>query len=251
LFADVAGYTTLSERYNPEQLRELMHQYFEATFTPIRQNGGLVVGLAGDSFLAVWKSAVQDREVRHRACSAALDIADAVSRFNQSLPETRLPIRIAIHCGEMFLGNIGAGVHYEYGVTGDTVNTAARMDGLNKFLGTQILVSEEVIQGVEGFLTREAGTFLLKGKTHPVVAHQLKCVVKECSEAQQRAFAVFARGLRAFRTGSWLEAREKFQQCIDLLGDDPLSRHFISLCNSYENHAPAATWTGVIAMEEK
>jgi adenylate cyclase len=251
LFSDAAGYTTFSEKYKPLQLREVMHEYFEATFAPIRQNGGLVVGLAGDSILAVWKATAPEPQLRKQACMAALGVAKAVSQFNQSFTDVKLPVRIAVHCGEMFLGNIGAGEHYEYGVTGDTVNTASRMDGLNKFLGTQILVSAEVIDGLDGFLTREAGSFLLKGKSHPIVVHELKCSMEESKEAQKQACAVFEQGLRAFRAQSWREAQERFDHCISILGDDPLSRHLASLCTEYAAHPPGGSWAGVIALEEK
>ena len=251
LFSDAAGYTTFSEKYKPQQLREVMHQYFEATFAPIRQNGGLVVGLAGDSILAVWKAAAPEPQLRKQACLAALGVAKAVTQFNQSFTDVKLPVRIALHSGEMFLGNIGAGEHYEYGVTGDTVNTASRMDGLNKFLGTQILISEDVIRGLEGFLTREAGTFLLKGKSQPVIVYELKCSMEECEETQERACAVFAQALRAFRARSWREANEHFAHCIDLLGEDPLSRFFLNLCSQYARNPPESSWAGIIAMEEK
>jgi adenylate cyclase len=251
LFSDAAGYTSFSEKYSPQQLREVMHQYFEATFAPIRQNGGLVVGLAGDSILAVWKAAAPEPQLRKQACMAALGVAKAVIQFNQSFTDAKLPVRIALHSGEMFLGNIGAGEHYEYGVTGDTVNTASRMDGLNKFLGTQILVSEDVIRGLDGLLTREAGSFLLKGKSHPVTVYELKCSMEECEETQKRACAVFAQALRAFRARSWREAKENFAHCIDLLGEDPLSRFFLNLCSEYARHPPESSWAGTIAMEEK
>jgi adenylate cyclase len=70
-----------------------------------------------------------------------------------------LPTRVGVHSGQIFLGNIGAGDHYEYGPTGDTVNTATRMDGLNKHLGTEVLVSEESVAQVDGLAAREVGKF--------------------------------------------------------------------------------------------
>jgi adenylate cyclase len=250
LFSDAAGYTAFSEKFNPRQLREVMHEYFEATFAPIRQNGGLVVGLAGDSILAVWKATAPESQLRKQACMAALGVAKAVSQFNQSFTDVKLPVRIAVHCGEMFLGNIGAGEHYEYGVTGDTVNTASRMDGLNKFLGTQMLVSEDVIHDLDGLLTREAGSFLLKGKSHPVVVHELKGLITESEEKARQACAVFGEGLAAFKSRSWREAKEKFEHCIGILGDDPLAQFYLKLCGDYAKDR-SESWDGVIAMEEK
>ena len=251
LFADAAGYTPFSERFEPRELREVMHQYFEATFAPIHQNGGLVVDLKGDSILAIWKAAQPEMTLRQRACDAALGLAKAVREFNQRLETLQLPTRIGLHAGEIFLGNIGAGEHYEYGVTGDTVNTASRMDGLNKYLGTQILVSAEVIHELNGFLAREAGSFLLKGKTQPVVVYELLCRLEEAKEKQKQASAIFTDALVAFRQRSWGEAKENFHRCLELLGQDGLSQYYLKLCKEYLKHPPDGAWNGVIQMEEK
>ena len=67
-------------------------------------------------------------------------------RFNGTVENLDLPTRVGVHSGKIFIGNIGAGDHYEYGPTGDTVNTASRMDGLNKYLGTEVLASDEAIE---------------------------------------------------------------------------------------------------------
>ena len=123
LFTDLAGYTTLSEKMSPQELSDFMHKYFAAIFEPVKQHGGRVVHLAGDSILAIWKAAQAEAGLRRQACLAALDVAKAVHRFNESFENLNLPTRIGVHSGQIFLGNIGAGDHYEYGPTGDTVNT--------------------------------------------------------------------------------------------------------------------------------
>ncbi len=154
LFADVAGYTPVSESMTPRDLSELMHKYLEAAFEQIHKQGGLVVELKGDSILAIWKGSLGELAFRQKACEGALDMAEAVRRFNQSTDAAiKLPTRISLHAGPIFLGTIGAGTHYEYGVTGDTVTTAARLDGLNKYLGTNILVSDEVMRDLDKFLS--------------------------------------------------------------------------------------------------
>jgi adenylate cyclase len=228
-----------------------MHEYFEATFAPIHKNGGFVVDLKGDSILAIWKAAKPEARIRQQACDAALGLARAVDEFNQRLATLKLPTRIGLHAGELLLGNIGAGEHYEYGVTGDTVNTASRMDGLNKYLGTQILVSAEVISELKGFLTREAGGFLLKGKAHPIVVHELLCRLEDSDEKQKQACAIFADALAMFRQREWAEANKKFHRCIELIATDNLAYFYLRLCNEYLKHPPEESWAGVIAMEEK
>ena len=210
LFADIAGYTPVSEALTPRELSDLMHRYLEATFAPIHQRGGLVIDLKGDSILAIWKGSSDDLLLRRNACEAALEVADAVRRFNESNNAVQLPTRVSVHAGEIFLGSIGAGAHYEYGVTGDTVTTASRLDGLNKYLGTNVLVSAEVIRDLNEFLAREVGTFLLKGKTQPVVAYELICRAADCADRQKAACATFAEARQAFERRHWDDANEKF-----------------------------------------
>ena len=251
LFADIAGYTNLSETMEPKELNDFMHKYFEATFEPIKQHGGLVVDMEGDSILAIWKAARPDPMLRKQACLAALGIANAVYRFNRSFKTLDLSTRIGVHAGQIFLGNIGAGDHYKYGPTGDTVNTASRMEGLNKYLGTGILISEDVIHGLDGFLNREVGRFRLKGKAHTVVIHELICRLEECEERRKKSCAVFAEGLRAFRQQSWDEAEDKFRQSIETLGADKLSCFYLNLCRQYKANPPEEPWEGVIPMEDK
>jgi adenylate cyclase len=251
LFADIAGYTDLSEKMEPQELSEFMHKYFEATFAPIRENGGRVVGLEGDSILALWKGVRPNPVLRKQACLAALGITKAVRQFNDSIKTIDLSTRISVHAGQIYLGNVGAGDHYKYGPTGDTVNTASRMDGLNKYLGTRILVSEEVLHEVDGFLTREAGRFKLKGKTHAVGVHELVCPLNECEERQKKACAIFVEALQVFKRRSWDEAQGKFRCCSETLGEDRLSSFYLTLCAHYKKNPPEEPWEGVIPMEEK
>jgi len=251
LFTDCAGYTTVSERMPPHELNDFMHKYFAAIFEPIKQNAGRVVDLEGDAVLAVWRGAQADTAMREQACAAALGIARAVRRFNDSLENFKLPTRIAVHAGEIFFGNVGTPDHYKYGVMGDTVNTASRLDGLNKYLGTEILVSDEVIRDVEGFLTREAGTFLFKGKAQRIRVHELLSRADDAPEMQRSACAIFAEGLSAFRCRSWPQAREKFEQSAALLDGDPLSGFYLALFERYKSYPPKEPWEGVVELEEK
>jgi adenylate cyclase len=251
LLTDAAGFTTLSEKMGVQELNTLIGKYHRAIFEPVKQNGGRVIDLAGDSVLAIWKAARPDAQLRQQACHAALDVAKAVRQFSQSFEAVKLPTRVAIHVGQIFLGNVGTEEDYRYGAQGDAINTASRMDGLNKYLGTEILVSEEVINGLDGFLTREAGRFLLKGKAHPIVVHELLCRMEECEEKQTGACAVFAQALRDFRQRSWDEAENKFQQSIETLRTDKLARFYLDLCEQYKKIPPQDGWEGIIPMEDK
>jgi adenylate cyclase len=250
LSTDAEQYTSLSETMAPEELGSFMQKYYEAAFNPIRSHGGIISDIKGDSILALWVANRPEATLRYKACLAALGIESAISQFKQDSHTAQLPTRIGLHSGNILLGSIGAMDHYEYRPVGDIVNTATRMEGLNKRLGTRILVSEEVINQLGGLLTREMGTFLLAGKSKPVVVHELLCREGDCPEQQRKICKIFAEALHAFRERSWDGAIEKFMTCIKH-GDDGPSRFYLGLCEHYKNNPPGESWDGVIRMGKK
>ena len=125
-----------------------MNRYYAVLFEPVKRHGGLVQDVVGDSMLAIWATTEPDASLRNRACLAALDIAAAVDRFNADSGRLALPTRIGLHSGRLLLGSVGAMDHYEYRAVGDIVNTATRLEGLNKHLGTRMLVSADVLEGL-------------------------------------------------------------------------------------------------------
>jgi adenylate cyclase len=250
LSTDAEQYTALSETMGPEELGRFMNKYYESIFTPIRQYGGMVSDIKGDSILALWVANRPESTLRYRACLAALNIESEINRFKQDPHTAQLPTRIGLHSGDILLGSVGAIDHYEYRPVGDIVNTATRMEGLNKYLGTRILVSEEVINQLGGLLTRKLGEFILAGKSKSVVVHELICQKGECSEKQRNICAAFAEALDAFRRQSWDEATEKFLQSVKY-GDDGPSRFYLGLCEHYKNNPPGKSWDGVVRMAKK
>jgi adenylate cyclase len=252
LFTDAGDYTALSEKMTPKELSDFLGRYFEALFQPVRKHDGLIVDLKGDSILAIWKGPADDPALRKKACLAALEMSESVARFNQSVAPYSLPTRIGLHAGELTIGAVGAMDHYEYRPTGDVVNTASRVEGFNKYVGTQIAVSDEVIQGLDGLLTRQLGAFRLKGKGKPLGLHELVNRSEQVEQAQREACAIFADGLTAFRNRAWGQARASFQQCIDFTGKDGPSQFYLTLCDQYLKTPPSEEpWDAVVTLEKK
>ena len=245
LYTDAAQYTTLSESMPLEELSALMDQYYEAVFRPLKKYGGQVIDIKGDSILAVWKAKEPDAALRRQACLAALDIAKTASE------ELKLPTRIGLHYGRIYMGSKGFGDHYEYRPFGDTVNTASRIEGLNKHLGTQILASEEVLEQLEGFLTRDLGKIRPAGKSRPIAVHELMCRIEECEEEQERLLEGFARALKAFKKQLWNDAMKIFEESMHLFGHDGPSKFYLNRIAHYKANPPEKTWDGVIDLDEK
>ncbi|OGP89253.1 MAG: hypothetical protein A2156_07205 [Deltaproteobacteria bacterium RBG_16_48_10] len=251
LLTDAEHYTSLSETLDPKELGSFMNRYYETIFRPIKQRGGIVANVIGDSVLAIWIASHPDTPLRKEACQAALDISRALHQFNQSSGTLQLPTRIGLHSGYILLGHMGAMDHYEYRPVGDIVNTATRIEGLNKYLGTRILVSEEVIHQLDAFLTREVGTFLLAGKSKPLAIHGIIGPKEHSSEEQRQACMIFKEALTAFRRQSWEEAIEKFYRSTECFGQDGPSSFYLQLCAEYKKNPPGTAWDGVVHMNKK
>jgi len=250
LATDAEQYTTLAEQLEPAQLHDLMNRYYETLFSPIRQAGGVISDVVGDAALAIWTSAKPDKHQRQQACQAALDIQHAVDQLNQTHTAHALPTRLGLHFGEVVMGHVGAVDHYEYRAVGDIVNTASRIEGLNKQLGTRIIVSAQVLDDLDDFITRELGRFLLKGKRQPLTLYELVDRKTEHHDDVKNNFVVFQTALHAFQTQNWQAAADSFKQFILAYGEDGPSRYYLSLIQQYSTHTPPE-WDGVIELSQK
>jgi adenylate cyclase len=251
LATDAEQYTQLSEQLAPGALRELMNRYYAVIFEPVRQGGGIVSDVVGDAMLAIWAAKAPEPQFRERACQAALAIVAAVDAFNRGPDKARLPTRVGIHCGEVVIGHVGALNHFEYRAVGDIVNTATRIEGLNKRLGTRILASASVLRGLDGFVSRPLGRFLLAGKSKSLELHEL-VGLGSATDAEQTAFlAQFAATLRAFHARRWSEAAEGFQACLTEQPQDGPSQYYLHLCHVYDTNPPNPDWDGTLRMDIK
>lgn len=250
LATDAACYTSLAETLQPAALSVLMNDYYQILFKPVRERQGIISDVVGDAMLAIWPSPQPDTSACAKALAAALDIQTAVGEFCRQADRPPLPTRIGLHCGDMVLGNIGALDHFEYRAVGDIVNTANRIQSLNKTLGTSVLVSADTLAGVRGFVTRPLGAFLLAGKSQSVVVHELIGRDGDVAAAQRDFIARFAQALHHFGLGQWGEARAAFARLRQEAPDDGPSRYFAARCEQYLL-SPPDDWRGVLTVEHK
>ena len=251
LLTDAEQYTRLSEQLTPEELSRFMNAYYSVIFGPVREQGGTVSDVVGDSMLALWSADNPDASLSDKACRAALQIARAVERFNRMSEFSKLPTRIGMHSGSLILGNIGAGDHFEYRPVGEVVNTASRIEGLNKFLNTRILVSKEVIEQVNGFFFRGLGNFLFVGKSNPVTIFELICLADEADVAQKGFVTLFSKALAAFQGRGWKHAAQLFEQVLQQRRKDGPSIFFKQLCERYAADPPGNGWDGSVVIDRK
>lgn len=225
LATDAGQYTSLAEKMKPMELGELMNEYYTSLFPAVRCNGGWVSDVTGDAMMAVWSVPAEHNDIRVGALRAALDIRQAVETFQDSR-QVLLPVRMGLHCGEMRVGFVGGKEHGAYRAVGDTVNTAARLEGLNKLLGTRILVSEPLIRGLAGFVTRPMGSFMLAGKSRPVAVHELIAPLGEAAPECLAMIARFSEALALFQAAQWQAAATAFEALAQQYPDDGPTRFY-------------------------
>jgi adenylate cyclase len=236
----------------PRELKMRLNHYFEFLFQPIRERGGTISDIVGDSMLAFWENNPCPVRTRVQACHAAMDIQRQIGAAGGvDYESNKLPTRIGLHAGEIFIGNVGAGDHFEYRAVGDTVNTASRIEGLNKHLGTRVLLSAEVANILEGVNLRRVGNFRLKGKNDPLEIFELVCDRHECGKKILRLRGYFQEGLRQYEAGRWHEARLKFRSILDKHGEDGPTLFYLQLCEHYFRHGGPDPWDGVHVLKEK
>jgi adenylate cyclase len=251
LATDGEQYTRLAETLTPDELGTLMNDYYEVLFAEVEASGGVVTDVVGDSMMAIWAAATPNSAMRSRACHGALAIAAAVARFNQGVGRPPLPTRIGLHSGPIRLGNIGGAKHVQFRAVGDIVNTASRIEGLNKLLGTRILVSADTLADVTGLVTRELGTFLLAGKSTPLVIHELLGVAGFVAVTVLDRNQRFQAALATFRAGDWGNAGKLFGTLLGERPDEGPVQFYVALCARYLEQGPDTFEDGVVRIATK
>ena len=233
LATDAGQYTTLSESLDPMTLADLMNKYYAVMFPLVNRHNGMVSDVIGDAMMALWAFSGNEESPQQAACLTAIEIMTEVDNFNRN-QEHNLATRIGLHYGSMRLGNVGAKEHYEYRAVGDVINTATRIEGLNKLLGTQALASAEVIQGLSGIFTREVGNFILKGKTRHVCIYELIGLQQNITEPWPSLVTAFSNALKLFQNHQWQEALEDFLNIRKNYPEDAPTDFYINYLKSHQ-----------------
>ena len=175
LFVDIRGFTTLSEALEPEQVVEMLNEYLALTTESIFKNGGTLDKFIGDATMAVFNAPFDLPDYEAKAVQAALDIVHGAAKVNERIKEKigrEVAFGVGVNCGKAVVGNIGCETRMDYTAIGDTVNTAARLEG--KALGGQVVISENLRKRLEGRIeTQPLGEMALKGKAEPLPVHSV------------------------------------------------------------------------------
>ncbi len=175
LFTDLAGFTPLTEKLPPEELVSLINEYLEKTCAIVTRHGGMVACVVGDALHVIFNAPVRQDDHAQRAIEAAIELDAFCREFEAQKASQGVQLgvtRIGINTGVTVIGNFGGEARMEYTAMGDAINTAARLEGANKYLGTRICVSETTVAQVRGIKFRPIGNLILEGKTDSTMIYE-------------------------------------------------------------------------------
>jgi adenylate cyclase len=245
LFTDLAGFTDMSEKMEPEEVVAILNRYTTKMTKIIFKYQGTLDKFIGDSVMAFWGAPVQDEHQAEHACQAALEMQRTMHFFS-TIPDAlawKLSMRVGINTGTMMAGNMGSDDRFDFTVIGDHVNIASRLEGLNKVYGTRIIISEFTHKEVgQKFATKRLDSVRVKGKARPIVIYEL------LDEDRTPHMDVFEEGLDLYQAGQFKEARERFSTAVKLHPGDHVSHLFIQRCDSLLA-SPPEYWDGVWALQ--
>nr|CRH07005.1 putative Adenylate/guanylate cyclase [Candidatus Magnetococcus massalia] len=254
MFTDIADFTPLSEGLPPQELLNRMSSYFKEIGTAIRQQGGTIDKFMGDAVMSFWNAPRTDKQHARHACLAALTAANLSEQINQKWHAQGWSImytRFGLHTGEVVVGNVGSLDRINYTAIGSSVNLAARLEGLNKFYGTQILASESVLNEVgDSFLFRSVDVVVPKGASVPVRIYSLLGTVDDSLpltyiyEDEQQWVAKWEQAYTAYRHRHWDEALEAFEVLAADRPDDKLCEIYVERVSRFKAAPPPEDWSG-------
>ncbi len=248
LFSDLVGFTSMSERLDPEALVAILNTYFEQATGVLTQHGATLDKFIGDAIMCFWNAPLPQEDHAARACLTALDLVALVDRLASDFEAKGLPrldCRIGINTGPGVAGNIGSSAAQDYTVIGDMVNLASRLEGACKVYGTRTLVSEDTLAAAGGaVLARELDLLRVKGKQRPVRVFEL---VGPAGTPPPPHVTRFAQGLAHYRARRFAKARAAFAASPE----DKPSQRFTERCEALLLAPPPDDWDGVFTLDNK
>jgi len=254
-FSDLANFTTLSERFEPERIVSLLNEYFTEMSQVILDSQGVIDKYQGDGIMAFWGAPISLEDHAARACLAALECQVRMNKINESLGREGIPplsMRIGLHSGDAVVGNMGSAQRFDYTIIGDNVNLASRLEGVNKQFGTKVIISETTtLHAGDRIEARELDLIAVKGKEKPIRIYELLGEKGTLTEERKKWKLLYEEALRSYWAKNFAGARRLFAQVLEINPEDHPAAVLLKRCEDLQDNAPAADWDGVFRFKQK
>ena len=258
LFSDLVGFTTLSEKADPEALVAQLNEYLSQMTSVVFSTGGTLDKFIGDAIMAVWGNvrSLGTAQDAKNCARAALGMRRELRELNQKWRDQGrmgLGMGIGINQGEVIVGNIGSQERMDPTVIGDSVNLASRLEGLTRIYGVDILVGASAAELVrDEFYLRSVARVQVKGKSQPVDVFTLIGARNEEVDPQLlKWLESYEEGFDKFRTRDFIQAKILFSRFLEFYPDDLLAKMYLDRALEYEQAPPGEAWEAVEVFKKK
>ena len=225
VFTDLAGFTRMMESGDPARAVALLNDYLDAMLAIVFKHEGTLDRIVGDAVAVLFSAPVQQADYRQRALNCALEMDTFASAYAARLQASGMPwghTRIGVHSGEVIVGNFGGKTLFDYRALGDPINTASRLESVNKHLGTRVCVSQAILEGCPDVPARRVGQLVLKGKTQPLLVYEPVATTNAAICAAPADYDAAMRLLQPGETHQPKLALEAFEALAERHPHDPL-----------------------------
>lgn len=254
-FSDIAGFSGISEKLEPEELVTLLNEYLSEMCTIIGKHQGTIDKFEGDAIIAFWGAPIEAEEHAILACRACLEMQEKLILMREKWKKEgkhELFVRMGLNSGPMIVGNMGSKTRMDYTIMGDSVNLASRLEGVNKFYGTNMMISEFTWKLVKDeFEARELDIVIVVGKKEPVKIYELLALKGKLNEQIKKGLELFKKAIYLYRNKEFEQARDVLNLTLKNLLEDPPSKIYIKRCNDYIVNKPDEQWDGVYQLTSK
>jgi two-component system sensor histidine kinase ChiS len=246
MFADVRGWTMLSEGMSPQENFNFINAYLRRVSPVIKEHGGFIDQYYGDGVMALFPEAPDG------AVMAAIAMHAAVSGYNKEREKEGfqpIGIGVGLHTGDLMLGIIGSKERMQGAVVADAVNLAARLEGLTRIYGTSVALSETTLSRLkepDKYKHRFVDKVRVKGKKEPVTVHEVfDGDPQPVVELKEQTKASFEEGLRLYYERKFSESSVQFNQVLQRNSEDMAARIYLKRCAKYMVNGVPDDWSGV------
>jgi class 3 adenylate cyclase len=257
LMTDVTDFTTISEQLEPERVMIVMSEYFDRVVAPILAAQGTLDKYVGDAIFAYWNAPARQTNHALLCCSAALaarEASNVLAKEWEDMGRWAWRTRFGLHAGETVFGNVGAPDRMDFTVIGSSVNLASRIEGLNKFYGTEILASDRIRKlAGDDMVFRRVDLVLPKGALDAFEIYELlgdKSILAN-DEVTREYLQGWADAHALFKQRRWAQALVAFSALAIERPQDRVAKRYVQRCKDFVTHPPSVDWDGVQSFESK
>ena len=209
----------------------------------------------GDAIIAFFGAPIDYKDHARRACMVSIEMQKKLTELRKQWKQDgnhELFVRIGLNTGPMVVGNMGSKSRMDYTMMGDSVNLAARLEGVNKEYKTYTMISEFTFEQTKDFIeVRELDIIRVVGKSEPVTIYELLGKSGEMEDAIREILPYYMDGLDHYRNWDWEKAITCFEKALEINDNDGPSLTYFERCILFQNKPPAKDWDGVFVMKSK